>query len=54
MALVRAKVTHTQPGTQIYRVQDEEFQHEGKLYAHVEPVKVDKPARIAPEQEAEK
>jgi hypothetical protein len=36
---VRAKVTHTEPGTQRYRTENEEFEHTGKLYKHVEPVK---------------
>lgn len=49
MTMVRAKVTHTQPGTQIYRVQDEEFNHDGKLYGHVERLKTETPARPEPE-----
>ena len=36
---VRAKVTHIQPGTQRYRTEGEQFEHAGKLYKHVEPVK---------------
>lgn len=37
--LVKAKVTHTQPGTHAYREEGEEFDHSGKLYKHVEVVK---------------
>ena len=36
---VRAKVTHTEPGTQIYRTEGEVFEHQGDLYKHVEAVK---------------
>lgn len=37
--LVRAKVTHIQPGTFTYRNQGDEFDHAGKPYKHVEAVK---------------
>lgn len=43
---VRAKVTHTQPGTQEYRREGEVFDHQGKLYKHVEAVQP-KPQRAA-------
>lgn len=33
---VRAKVAHTQPGTQIYRAAGEVFTHTGAIYKHVE------------------
>lgn len=39
MALVRAKVTHIQPGTYAYRTQGEQFEYEGKPYKHVEVLK---------------
>lgn len=33
---VRAKVAHTEPGTQTYRSDGEVFEHRGELYKHVE------------------
>lgn len=39
MTLVRAKVAHTQPVSLTYRSEGEEFEHNGKLYEHVEAVK---------------
>lgn len=47
---VRAKVTHTQPGTQFYREEGQEFEHQGKLYKHVELAS--KPAAKPAETEA--
>lgn len=33
---VKAKVAHTQPGTQIYRAEGDEFVHRGEVYKHVD------------------
>jgi hypothetical protein len=35
--LVRAKVTHIEPETQIYRTEGEVFERVGDPYKHVEP-----------------
>lgn len=36
---VKSKVTHIQPGTLVFRAEGEQFDHDGKLYEHVEAVK---------------
>lgn len=46
---VRAKVAHTQPGTQAYRAEGDEFDHIGDPYEHVEKL-ADKPV-VADEDE---
>jgi hypothetical protein len=51
MALVRAKITHTQPGAYAYRTQGEEFEYTGKLYKHVELVKEPVKAKPAKDEE---
>jgi len=47
---VRALRAHTQPGTQTYRAEGEEFVHRGEVYKHVEEVKA-KP--VAEDEEPE-
>lgn len=49
---VKAKVAHLQPGTNAYRFEGEQFEHEGKIYKHVEPVK-GKPAKQEDEEHDE-
>lgn len=53
MATVKAKVAHTQPGTLAYREEGEQFEHDGKMYKHVEVVKQPETqkGKSAPEEE---
>lgn len=50
---VRAKVAHLEPPSGKYRNEGEEFEHEGTLYKHVDPVKKSKAAKAEEKPEDE-
>ncbi len=48
---VRATVAHIEPGSLTYRNEGEVFDHEGKIYKHVEKVSAEKAARLTAEED---
>lgn len=50
---VIAKVAHIQPGTLVYRAEGDVFDHDGKIYKHVEKVVVEKQKPAAAEEDEE-